>query len=366
VIKVFLIILLFENLVFGKQPPPVSSIVQKISPSVVVVKGERITKMTKDNMFIVGHTYRIGSGFIIDENGYIITANHIVSDSDTIYVELKSGKGYNAKMIKKDLTCDVALIKIDERKLPSVNFGNPRNVRAGDPIIIIGNPMPKQVTSPPFSFSHSVACGVIASTERVSSNNKKLFQLTVPVNFGNSGCPLINQFGEVIGVVNFKMTGFAGHHLEGVGFALFIDEIKSILNILNVEKKEVQEVFYKREKWIIYLNLSLLFLLSFLLVIKIKENRWKNYDFVKKEVYKTVYKGNYGKFSSLIKRVIKDGLHLEKLIGDLVLFKEPWVLLELNNQLQSFASSLDSKEQKMSILKYQARIKRILREEIAR
>ncbi len=227
-----------NSYVFSNEIPPVSSVVKRVSPAVVLVKGERVTKTIKENMLIINHNYSIGSGFIISKNGYILTCNHIIEGADTIYVELKSQKGYNAKLVKKDKNCDIALIQIDEEKLPVAVIGNSKNVQAGDSIIVIGNPMPKQIANPLTAFSHSVTWGIIASTERIFGNNKRFFQLSLPVNFGNSGGPLLNQYGEVIGIVNFKMTGFANHHLEGVGFALSIDEAKDMFRWTQLSKKE--------------------------------------------------------------------------------------------------------------------------------
>lgn len=226
-----IVVLLMNNLVYGQNlTPSIADTVAQVSPAVVMIKGEKISRIYQPGRITVTHNYRIGSGFIIDKEGYILTCYHIISDAETISVELKSGKIYVAKIVKIDSKADISLLKINSQGFfPSLKIGDPHKVRAGDQIIIIGNPLPKEVNMPPRAFKHSVSCGIIGSTERVGINHKRLFQLSLPVNFGNSGGPLLNENGEVIGVVNSKMLTFNGYPLEGVGFALSIEEAKGIL-----------------------------------------------------------------------------------------------------------------------------------------
>ncbi|MEW6609907.1 MAG: trypsin-like peptidase domain-containing protein, partial [bacterium] len=304
--------ILFVPYVFAQELlPTVADVVNEVSPAVVLIKGEKISQTYQPGRVIIKHDYRIGSGFIIDPAGYILTCHHIITDADNIEVELKSGEKYEAKILKIDKKTDISLLKISHRKpLPQVKIGDPTKVREGNPIIIIGNPLPQQVNMPPKAFKHSVACGVIGSTERVSNNNLHLFQLSLPVNFGNSGGPLFNEYGEVIGIVNSKMLTFNGYPLEGVGFALSIEEAKEIFNEFTVykrkEKLTLSDDLSKDKVKLLTLLAIIAVLLTSILFFRISQNRWRQYKFIKKKLYKCVYAGDYQRFSTIIHKVLKN------------------------------------------------------------
>ncbi|MDI6780994.1 MAG: trypsin-like peptidase domain-containing protein [bacterium] len=204
-----LLLLLITPLLAEATPTTVSlaDMIEQLSPSVVIVKGETVTQRFEPGRLIVTHNWQLGSGFIIESNGYILTCYHIIDGIRDIKVILKDGTEYDARIVKANKQADLCLLKIKAHNLPSLKIGDPAIVRAGDFVITIGNPIPKQMNVAPKSLSNSVTTGIISSVCRVNQDNLKLFQLNLPVNFGNSGGPLFNRQGQVIGVVNSKIQG---------------------------------------------------------------------------------------------------------------------------------------------------------------
>jgi serine protease Do len=156
----------------------------------------------------------IGSGFIITSDGYILTNAHVVADAQTLTVKLTDRREFSAKVIGVDRHSDVALIKIDATGLPAVHFGDPSHIRAGQWVIAIGSP---------FGYENSVTAGVISGTARTlpDENYVPFIQTDAAVNPGNSGGPLFNLNGEVIGINSqiFSRTG----GFMGMSFAIPID-----------------------------------------------------------------------------------------------------------------------------------------------
>jgi len=160
----------------------------------------------------------LGSGFIIDPAGYILTNNHVVSKADKIVVKLNSGKEYKAKVVGADPKTDVALIKIKaDKKLPAVALGDSGKIRVGDWVVAIGNP---------FGLSHTVTAGIISARGRVigSGPYDNFIQTDASINPGNSGGPLIAMDGRVIGI-NTAIIASG----QGIGFAIPINMAKKIL-----------------------------------------------------------------------------------------------------------------------------------------
>lgn len=361
------LILLFGVSQAYEEKPSVADIVNEVAPSVVMVRAEKSSEEYQPGILIIRKDCRIGSGFIVDEKGYILTSSHIIGDYNTIQVELKSGEEYNAQIVKIDKKSDAALLKIDAKtQLSSVRMGNPRQVRPGDPIIIIGNPLPQELGLPPKSFKPSVACGVIGSTERLSYENKKLFQLSLPVNFGNSGGPLLNASGEVIGLVNSKITGFSGHTLEGIGFAISIEELRGMLNLFVKRRESISHPLLplKKNRESIFLLITEL-LLVLMLTIRISQRREKDYRFIKRNLYKAVYKGDYYGYCKILQGIFKNckrGLvdYFPLLVSDTLILqsKEPWLLPELNRQLEDLIEGLPCLDEQRKAMRYRARLKR--------
>ncbi|MDO5309645.1 MAG: trypsin-like peptidase domain-containing protein [Planctomycetia bacterium] len=178
----------------------------------------------------------VGSGFIVDPNGLIVTNNHVVVKSEIgkiITVEMNDGRQFIAQKIVKDEKADVALIRIEsDEPLPFLSFADSDAVEIGDWAIAIGNP---------FMLGSSVSVGIISATERYVSNDSKVFlQTDAAVNPGNSGGPLVNLNGEVVGV-NTAIASVSGGY-QGVGFAIPANTAKWAYTQLR-DKGKVERAF---------------------------------------------------------------------------------------------------------------------------
>jgi len=154
----------------------------------------------------------LGSGFIIDEAGYIVTNNHVIADADEIKVTMQDNTQLSAKVVGRDAKTDLALLKVDSPKpLPFVKFGNSDEARVGDWVIAIGNP---------FGLGGSVTAGIISARQRDINAGPydDFIQTDASINRGNSGGPLFNLAGEVIGI-NTAIYSPSGGSV-GIGFAI--------------------------------------------------------------------------------------------------------------------------------------------------
>jgi serine protease Do len=160
-----------------------------------------------------------GSGFIVSPDGYILTNTHVVADADTVTVRLTDRREFQAKVIGADERTDVAVIKINATNLPTVRLGDPGRIKPGQWALAIGSP---------FGFENSVTAGIISATARAvpGDNYVPFIQTDVAVNPGNSGGPLFNMAGEVIGINSqiFSRTG----GFMGVSFAIPIDVARNV------------------------------------------------------------------------------------------------------------------------------------------
>jgi serine protease Do len=158
-------------------------------------------------------SYSVGSGFIVDKTGYILTNAHVVEDASRITVRLQSGEEFVAKIIGSDEETDLAVLKIDAgRDLPIVKLADSDKARVGDWVLAIGSP---------FGLAQTVTAGIISQTQRetpYASVFQKFIQTDAAINRGNSGGPLVNMDGEVIGV-NSQIATSTGDY-NGIGFAL--------------------------------------------------------------------------------------------------------------------------------------------------
>jgi serine protease Do len=155
----------------------------------------------------------VGSGFIISDDGYIMTNAHVVDGASEVYVTLTDKREFKAKIIGSDTRTDVALLKIEGSKLPSVAMGDSDKIRAGEWVLAIGSP---------FGLENTVTAGIISAKARDTGDYLPLIQTDVAVNPGNSGGPLINLKGEVIGI-NSQIYSRSGGFM-GISFAVPIDE----------------------------------------------------------------------------------------------------------------------------------------------
>lgn len=155
----------------------------------------------------------IGSGFIISRDGYILTNTHVIDGADEVYVKLTDSREFKAKVVGTDTRTDVAVLKIDGTALPAVIIGNSSKTKVGEWVIAIGSP---------FDLENTVTAGIISAKARDTGDFLALIQTDVAVNPGNSGGPLINLRGEVVGI-NSQIYSKSGGFM-GISFAVPINE----------------------------------------------------------------------------------------------------------------------------------------------
>ncbi len=163
----------------------------------------------------------LGSGFIIDENGYIVTNHHVIKDADSILVKLKDGKEYEAEMIGMDPSTDLALIKIESgTTLPFLKLGDSDKLEVGEWVMAIGNP---------FGLDHTVTAGIVSAKGRFigAGQYDDFLQTDASINPGNSGGPLLDLDGMVVGINTAIVAGG-----DGIGFAIPASMAKNIIRQL--------------------------------------------------------------------------------------------------------------------------------------
>ncbi|MFK5969267.1 MAG: Do family serine endopeptidase [Candidatus Marithrix sp.] len=165
----------------------------------------------------------LGSGFIISDDGYIITNNHVIDDAGEIIVRLNDRRELVAEVVGADKRSDIALLKIDANDLPVVKLGTSETLRVGEWVLAIGSP---------FGFEHSVTAGIVSAKGRSlpSDTYVPFIQTDVAINPGNSGGPLFNLDGEVIGV-NSQIYSRTGGFM-GLSFAIPVDVMKEVVDQL--------------------------------------------------------------------------------------------------------------------------------------
>lgn len=160
----------------------------------------------------------VGSGFIISDDGYVLTNNHVVADANDIFVTLTDGKEYKATIVGRDERTDVALIKIDAKSLPPLEIGDPAALKKGQWVVAIGSP---------FGLDSTVTVGVVSAINRDTGDYLPFIQTDVAVNPGNSGGPLLNLSGEVVGM-NSQIVSRSGGFM-GISLAIPIDEVMQVV-----------------------------------------------------------------------------------------------------------------------------------------
>lgn len=241
ILSIFAFVIAFQSAFCAEKPGDFTQVAKKAIPAVVSVKTETdhgrpqmypnqemesndpYEMFQQDDFF--GRIFRLparpkqpqrqigqGSGFIISNDGYILTNNHIVKDSDRILVTLANGKEYVASVVGQDPSSDLAVIKIEEKNLPSLTLGNSDTLEVGQWVTAIGNPMGLQAT---------LTVGVISATGRSNlglTQFENFIQTDAAINLGNSGGPLLNLNGEVVGINTAIAAHTAG--FQGIGFAI--------------------------------------------------------------------------------------------------------------------------------------------------
>ena len=163
----------------------------------------------------------LGSGFIIASDGYVVTNTHVIDGADSIYVTLADKREFKAKLIGQDKRTDVALVKIDANNLIPLPLGDSDKIRVGQGVLAIGSP---------FGLDNTVTAGIVSAKGRETGDYLPFIQTDVAVNPGNSGGPLINMRGEVIGV-NSQIYSRNGGYM-GISFAIPIDEAMRVVTQL--------------------------------------------------------------------------------------------------------------------------------------
>uniref|UniRef100_A0AAQ5XAN0 HtrA serine peptidase 1 n=1 Tax=Amphiprion ocellaris TaxID=80972 RepID=A0AAQ5XAN0_AMPOC len=194
----------------------IADVVEKIAPAVVHIELYRKMIFSKREVAVAS-----GSGFVVSEDGLIVTNAHVVANKHRVKVELKSGATYDAKIKDIDEKADIALIKIDtpQMKLPVLLLGRSADLRPGEFVVAIGSP---------FSLQNTVTTGIVSTTQRggkelgLRNSDMDYIQTDAIINYGNSGGPLVNLDGEVIGINTLKVTA-------GISFAIPSDKIRQFL-----------------------------------------------------------------------------------------------------------------------------------------
>lgn len=193
---------------------------ERVHPAVVNIAA---TTLTMNFWMQVIPQEGQGSGFIIDERGYILTNNHVVAKAQKLTVTLGDGKKVAASLVGRDLSSDLAIIQIPKNMVSAVaTLGNSDNVKVGQKAIAIGNP---------FGLSQTLTTGIISALNREIRGESGdtlagLIQTDAPINPGNSGGPLLNSNGEVIGI-NTAIFSLSGGY-QGIGFAIPINKAKEV------------------------------------------------------------------------------------------------------------------------------------------
>ncbi|MES2908206.1 MAG: DegQ family serine endoprotease [Pseudomonadota bacterium] len=174
------------------------------------------------------HKQSFGSGFIIGNDGYVLTNNHVIDEADKVTVRLSDRREVEAKVIGTDPRSDIALLKIVASDLPVVKIGDPSKLRVGDAVLAIGSP---------FGFDYSATAGIVSAKARALPNEAYVpfIQTDVAINPGNSGGPLFNTAGEVVGV-NSQIYSRSGGFM-GVSFAIPIDVAMEVVAQLRYKGK---------------------------------------------------------------------------------------------------------------------------------
>ncbi|MCF7802329.1 MAG: DegQ family serine endoprotease [Candidatus Marinimicrobia bacterium] len=233
-----------------------SQIAEQVQPSVVTITSEQVIQHPAlngrdgrnpfgDNPFFwfwgpdnnrEFKTTSLGSGVIIDPDGYIITNNHVVEKSQNIKVQLYDGKIVDAEIVGTDPKSDVALIKIDAKdlKLKAITVGNSDNLRVGEWVLAVGSPFGSEL-------SHTVTQGIVSAIGRSSVglvDYENFIQTDAAINPGNSGGPLVNLDGELVGI-NTAIASRSGGY-QGIGFAIPVNMVNRVTSDLRTKGKVVR------------------------------------------------------------------------------------------------------------------------------
>jgi serine protease DegS len=206
--------------------------VERAAPAVVNVYTERlVTERVPPSLgglfgdFVPRYRQRIertlGSGVIVDEVGHIVTNHHVIANADSIRVQLKDGRIAEARIVGRDPDTDLAVLKIDLKSLPVAAFGRSDQLKVGDVVLAIGNPL---------GLSQTVTHGIVSAVSRQQLGVAPLedfIQTDAPINFGNSGGALVDTSGELVGINTAIVAKNLG--VDGIGFAIPVNMVRGVL-----------------------------------------------------------------------------------------------------------------------------------------
>ena len=199
-----------------------------IKPSTARLVTERVTPSLGELFgdFVPRYRQRIertlGSGVIVDEAGHIVTNHHVIANAATIRVQLKDGREADARIVGRDPDTDLAVLKIDLTPLPVAVFGRSDQLKVGDVVLAIGNPL---------GLSQTVTHGIVSATSRQQLGIAPLedfIQTDAPINFGNSGGALVDSSGALVGINTAIVAKNLG--VEGIGFAIPVNMVRGVLS----------------------------------------------------------------------------------------------------------------------------------------
>ena len=222
-----------DSRVIGIGQDSYAPIVERVAPTVVTIRSERRVRAAQQFPFAQDDFFQrffgdrvpqrpqpqprreggLGSGVIVSTDGYVLTNHHVVDGAEQITVELTDGRSFNAKVVGTDAPSDLAVLKIDGSNFPAVPLGNSDQVRVGDVVLAVGNPM---------GVGQTVTMGIISAKGRATGLGDGSFedflQTDAPINQGNSGGALVNTRGELVGI-NSQILSPSGGNI-GIGFAI--------------------------------------------------------------------------------------------------------------------------------------------------
>ena len=242
IVSIFSMVPLQSQVVMSTEPPVLNNftdVVKAVRPAVVGVTATKTIELNDDDEKYVPELFELfrdrdedsfkiggaGSGFLISQDGYILTNNHVVDGADNLQVKMSDGKLYKAKLIGTDAEIDIALIKIKGKGFPYLTLGNSDDAQVGEWVMTMGNPI---------SYEWSISVGVVSGLNRRmlglgGSALDSFIQTDAAINFGNSGGPLVNMRGEVIGINTLIIRSSSSGAIEGMGFSAPINMAKDAI-----------------------------------------------------------------------------------------------------------------------------------------
>ena len=205
----------------------IAQIAQKVGPAVVGVSTRSVAGIDWFGNEQIAEG--IGSGMILNEEGYVLTNQHVIDGAKDVKVIFNNGKEVQAKVVNSDASHDIAIVKITEDvKMPGVvELGNSSTLQVGETAVAIGNPLGKE-------FLGSVTSGIVSAVNRkLGDKDISYIQTDAAINSGNSGGPLVNSQGQVIGINTAKIDRNGAVSVDGMGFAIPIDSVKDKIGELS-------------------------------------------------------------------------------------------------------------------------------------